>query len=97
MAVSWNPTPVKSQIVISMSRVRPGFLPATTSPSVPRTSASRMSPAAIACDSAFIGGGTLLSVGPEPTSAPPVPLPPAIWLLGSALVGVLGLGRRRAA
>jgi len=53
--------------------------------------------AAIACDSAFIGGGTLLSVGPEPTSAPPVPLPPAIWLLGSALVGVLGLGRRRAA
>jgi hypothetical protein len=26
--------------------------------------------------------------------ATPVPLPPAVWLLGSALLGVLGIGRR---
>lgn len=31
------------------------------------------------------------------TSAAPVPLPPAVWLLGSALVGLVGVGRRKAA
>ncbi|HVY81222.1 MAG TPA: hypothetical protein VG994_09600 [Steroidobacteraceae bacterium] len=34
--------------------------------------------------------GTLESVG-----VPSVPLPPALWLLGSALVGVTGVARRR--
>jgi len=29
--------------------------------------------------------------------ATPVPLPPAVWLLGSALLGLLGIGRRHAA
>jgi hypothetical protein len=29
------------------------------------------------------------------TPPPPVPLPPAVWLLGSGLVGLLGIGRRR--
>jgi hypothetical protein len=36
--------------------------------------------------------GTLHAVG----SAAPVPLPPALWLLGSALVGLTGVARRRA-
>lgn len=36
--------------------------------------------------------GTLESVGPPPVIAP---LPAAAWLLGSALVGVAGVGRRR--
>jgi len=29
------------------------------------------------------------------SAAAPVPLPPAVWLLGSALVGLVGVGRRR--
>jgi hypothetical protein len=29
------------------------------------------------------------------SSGPPVPLPPAVWLLGSGLLGVAGIGRRR--
>jgi hypothetical protein len=27
--------------------------------------------------------------------APPVPLPAAVWLMGSALLGLVGIGRRR--
>jgi hypothetical protein len=51
--------------------------------------------AATACSSAYIGGGVPRPTS-EPTSVPAVPLPPAIWLLGSALLGLLGFGRRRA-
>jgi hypothetical protein len=35
-----------------------------------------------------------LTVGNPP---PPVPLPAAVWLFGSGLLGLLGVGRRRAA
>ena len=31
------------------------------------------------------------------TNAPPVPLPPAVWLLGSGLLGLAGVARRKAA
>lgn len=37
--------------------------------------------------------GTLETV----SSVPAVPLPPAVWLLGSGLLGLAGIGRRRAA
>ncbi len=46
----------------------------------------------------FSGQWTLASNGTlsYAASAPaPVPLPPAVWLLGSALVGLVGVGRRR--
>lgn len=37
-----------------------------------------------------------LSVG-STTTPPPVPLPAAVWLFGSGLLGLLGVGRRRTA
>jgi len=52
--------------------------------------------AATACSSAYIGGGFPLPVG-ELASVSSVPVPPAIWLLGSALLGLVAFGRRRAA
>jgi hypothetical protein len=39
--------------------------------------------------------GTLTAVGNTPPSA--VPLPAAVWLLGSGLLGLAGVGRRKAA
>lgn len=33
----------------------------------------------------------------EPTAVPQVPLPASIWLLGSALLGLVGIARRRRA
>lgn len=42
----------------------------------------------------FSGQWTLASNGTLSYVAP-VPLPPAVWLLGSALVGLVGVGRRR--
>ena len=46
--------------------------------------------------SAFSGQWTLSANGTLTYGAPaPVPLPPAVWLLGSALVGLVGVGRRR--
>jgi hypothetical protein len=44
----------------------------------------------------MLANGTLESVGGSPPP-PPVPLPAAIWLLGSGLLGLAGVGRRRAA
>jgi hypothetical protein len=44
------------------------------------------------CSSAFIGGGKL--VGAPAESVPAVPLPASVWLLGSAVLGLLGVGRR---
>lgn len=38
-----------------------------------------------------------LLYGKQDQNAPPVPLPPAAWLLGSGLLGLLSLGRRRRA
>jgi len=53
---------------------------------------------------AFLGTADVgsLAIGPgdfqaEPTAVPQVPLPASIWLLGSALLGLLGIGRRRRA
>jgi len=45
----------------------------------------------------FSGLWTLASNGTLTfaSAAAPVPLPPAVWLLGSALVGLVGVGRRR--
>jgi hypothetical protein len=45
-----------------------------------------------ALDVRLTANGTLEAVG---SVVPQVPLPPAIWLLGSALVGWAGIGRRR--
>jgi hypothetical protein len=50
---------------------------------------------------AYVGG--LVNIGWDGVvtvtnaSAPEVPLPAAVWLLGSGLLGLLGVGRRRAA
>lgn len=44
-------------------------------------------------DVRLTANGTLESVG----GGPEIPLPPALWLLGSALVGLTGVARRRAA
>ena len=38
-----------------------------------------------------------LTVGSTSTTPPTVPLPAAVWLFGSGLLGLLGVGRRRAA
>jgi hypothetical protein len=40
--------------------------------------------------------GTLESV-PSTTPPPPVPVPAALWLFGSGLLGLAGVGRRKAA
>jgi hypothetical protein len=45
----------------------------------------------------MLANGTLESVGGSPPPPPPVPLPAAVWLLGSGLLGLAGVGRRRAA
>jgi hypothetical protein len=37
----------------------------------------------------------LTSFTPVGGSPPPVPLPPAVWLLGSGLLGLVGTARRR--
>jgi hypothetical protein len=36
-------------------------------------------------------------IGAGTATSPPVPLPPAVWLLGSGLLGLLGTGHRRPA
>jgi hypothetical protein len=41
--------------------------------------------------------GTLTIGGTTTPPPPPVPLPAAVWLFGSGLLGLLGVGRRRAA
>ena len=48
MAVSWKPTPVRSAIVIWLALVRPGFRPATISPSSAWTRSARSRPASSA-------------------------------------------------
>lgn len=44
---------------------------------------------------AFNNYWTLASNGDLTFAPAPTPLPPAVWLLGSALVGLVGVGRRR--
>src|SRR6185436_8561350 len=51
MAVSWNPTPVRSAIVIWSGRARPGMRPAAISPRSARTRSARITPASSACRS----------------------------------------------
>jgi hypothetical protein len=41
--------------------------------------------------------GTLTLAGNAATSPPPVPLPAAVWLFGSGLLGLVGVSRRRKA
>jgi hypothetical protein len=70
-------------------------------------SASAMQPEAagnVIGPNAFLGTADVgsFAVGPgdfqvEPMVVPQVPLPASIWLLGSALLGLLGIGRRRRA
>jgi hypothetical protein len=43
----------------------------------------------------IVGSSTTLSVGPPPL--PPVPVPGAVWLFGSGLLGLFGIARRKAA
>lgn len=38
---------------------------------------------------------TVASFKPGSSTPPPVPLPPAVWLLGSGLLGLVGTARRR--
>jgi hypothetical protein len=38
-----------------------------------------------------------LTISSSGTTTPPVPLPAAVWLFGSGLLGLIGVGRRRAA
>ncbi|HZF26746.1 MAG TPA: VPLPA-CTERM sorting domain-containing protein [Steroidobacteraceae bacterium] len=45
----------------------------------------------ILADIALSANGTLHQI----QQAPPVPLPAAVWLLGSGLIGLAGIGRRR--
>ena len=44
---------------------------------------------------AYLGKTFYVSGGPDDEFVPPVPLPAAGWLLGSALLGLVGIGRRR--
>ena len=44
-----------------------------------------------------VGTDGTLKVGQTTTPPPPVPLPAAVWLFGSGLLGLFGVGRRRAA
>ena len=44
-----------------------------------------------------LGTNGTLSVGSTTPPPPPVPLPAAVWLFGSGLLGLFGVGRRRAA
>lgn len=59
--------------------------------------ASASDPANTSALTTFGGDWTLASDGTLSYGAAPapVPLPPAVWLLGSALVGLVGVGRRR--
>jgi hypothetical protein len=41
-----------------------------------------------------IGAGTPVATA-SPPPPPAVPLPPAVWLLGSGLLGLIGTARRR--
>ena len=43
------------------------------------------------CTSAFFAGGPV-DRGLEP---PPIPVPPAVWLFGSGLIGLVGVARRK--
>jgi hypothetical protein len=47
-------------------------------------------------DNLTLSASGLLSVAAGSVT-PPVPLPAAVWLFGSGLLGLLGVGRRRAA
>ncbi len=40
-------------------------------------------------------GQLTYSIADAPTNPPPVPVPAAVWLLGSAMVGLVGVARRR--
>ena len=46
--------------------------------------------------SAFFGGGTFIDGGGTPPQVPQVPVPAAIWLFGTALIGFIGISRRTA-
>ena len=43
----------------------------------------------------YLGKTFFVSGGPGDEFTPPVPLPAAVWLLGSGLLGLIGIGRRR--
>lgn len=60
------------------------------------TGGGSSSSAALAYDLGTISfNGTTLSLTANGKSPPPVPLPAAVWLLGSGLLGLAGIGRRR--
>ena len=44
----------------------------------------------------MLGNVTLTAAGLVFSTTAPVPLPAAIWLLGSGLLGLFGIGRRKA-
>ena len=53
--------------------------------------------ATMACSSGYIGGGVPMLPSMDSSSVAAVPLPASIWLLISALLGIVGIGRRRRA
>jgi hypothetical protein len=40
-------------------------------------------------------GATIVTIGTTVTPINPVPIPGAVWLLGSGLLGLVGIGRKR--
>jgi hypothetical protein len=49
------------------------------------------------CSGITLNGGRLIDIGGDPGSVTAVPLPAAVWLFGSGLLGLVGVARRRQA